>query len=531
MTERAPVHASGLLPDLVARRARDNRNDAFCYFEDDVITFGDLDAAATRLAAGLAQAGIAAGDRVGVMLPSHPDHIYTLVALARLGATHVPLNTQLKADGIKHVVENAEITTVIADRRHQETLPRRHSLLWDKDSGLAFSPSPGGAALPALSGSEGSQAKGGGGRGVRSPLDPNHVAMILYTSGTTGPQKGVMLTDRMYQTAARNAGIAADVRPGDVLFLWEPLHHVAGVQTVILCVQQGIACAMVERFSASRFWDQVRRYQATQIHYLGGVLSLLLKQPERADDATNPVRIAYGAPAPPDIWTRFERRFGVRIHECYGMTEASSFTTINLAGKVGSIGKPVDEFEVRIVDEEDRPLPPGKVGEIVQRERLPGVLMQGYVNDPDATRAAFRNGWFHSGDLGSYDADGFYYFAGRRKDTIRHRGENVSAWVVERAAGSFPHVEECAAVGVPSETGEEEIKLFVRPAAGQRIDPGELVRWCAERLARYEVPRYVEFISEFPKTPSERIRKAELSRATADCWDRDREEGRGKGEE
>jgi crotonobetaine/carnitine-CoA ligase len=350
--------------------------------------------------------------------------------------------------------------------------------------------------------------------------------MILYTSGTTGPQKGVMVTDRMYQTAARNAGIAAGVRPGDVLFLWEPLHHVAGVQTVILCLQQGVACAMVERFSASRFWDQVRRYRATQIHYLGGVLSLLLKQPERADDADNPVRIAYGAPAPPDIWTRFERRFGVTIHECYGMTEASSFTTINLAGKVGSIGKPVDEFEVRIVGDDHRPLAAGEVGEIVQRERVPGSLTKGYVNDPDATRTAFQGGWFHTGDLGWYDAEGFYYFAGRKKDSIRHRGENVSAWVVERAAASFPDVEECAAVGVPAETGEEEIKLFVRPAVGKQVNPAALIDWCAARLARYEVPRYVEFISEFPKTPSERIRKAELSRSV-ECWDREDHPGTG----
>jgi crotonobetaine/carnitine-CoA ligase len=294
---------------------------------------------------------------------------------------------------------------------------------------------------------------------------------------------------------------------------------VAGVQTVILCLQQGISCALVERFSSSRFWDQVRRYRATQIHYLGGVLGLLMKQPERPDDADNPVRIAYGAPAPPDLWPRFERRFGVQIRECYGMTEASSFTTINLWGKVGSIGKPVKEFEVEIVDDQDRPLAPGEVGEIIQHEREPGVLMRGYFNDPDGTRAALRNGWLHTGDLGYRDAEGFYYFAGRQKDTIRCRGENVSAWLVERTASEFPDVEECAVIGVPSDLGEEDIKLFVRPVAGRQVDPDALIRWCEERLAYFQVPRYVAFVEEFPKTPSERIRKADLSRSV-ECWDR-----------
>ncbi len=167
-----------------------------------------------------------------------------------------------------------------------------------------------------------------------------------------------------------------------MLFLWEPFYHIAGVQAVTLCLQRGVSCALVERFSASSFWDQVRRYGATQIHYLGGVLGLLMKQPERPDDAENPARIAWGAAASPEMWPRFERRFGVRIHECYGLTEGASFTTVNLAGKVGSIGKPVDHFEVRIVDDEDRPLPAGQTGEIVQREREPGPPDEGLLQEP-----------------------------------------------------------------------------------------------------------------------------------------------------
>ncbi len=515
-----------MLSDLAARRARDHRDDPFCLFEDQVITFGDLDAAANRLANGLAGTGIGAGDRVAVMLPSHPDHIYTLLALAKLGATHVPINVHEKASGIGHLLVHAEIGALIADGRYQAELAPALSGARSVDTVVWRGGTPASTVrrslkLEALVAAGSSQAP-------RGEPDPGSLAMVLYTSGTTGAPKGVMVTDKMYQTAAKNAGIAADVRPGDVLFLWEPLHHIAGVQTVILCLQQGVSCALVDKFSASRFWDQARRYRATQIHYLGGVLGLLLKQPERPDDAKHSVRIAYGAPAPPDFWLRFEKRFGVRIHECYGMTEASSFTTINLWGKVGSIGKPVEELEVRIVDENDRPLPPGAVGEIVLREREPGCVMTGYWNDGEGTRVALRNGWLHTGDLGSRDAEGFYYFGGRQKDTIRRRGENVSAWVVERAVSAFPDVQECAVIGVPSDLGEEEIKVFVRPVAGRKVDPQALIRWCEERLAYFQVPRYVQLVDQFPKTPSERIRKAQLSRSV-ECWDRETEHGQPRG--
>jgi crotonobetaine/carnitine-CoA ligase len=218
----------------------------------------------------------------------------------------------------------------------------------------------------------------------------------------------------------------------------------------------------------------------------------------------------------------------VQVRECYGLTEGSSFTTMNLSGKVGSVGTPVDHFEVAIVDDQDRPLGPDQVGEIVQRGKEPGLITPGYFGDPEGTRAALRGGWLHTGDLGYRDADGFHYYAGRRRDSIRSRGENVSAWEVEQVAIAFPGIAECAAIGVPSETGESDIKLFVRPVEGRPVDPRELIAWCEARLAYFQVPRYVALVSDFPRTPSQRIRKDELPRGVADCYDagRSRRPGR-----
>jgi crotonobetaine/carnitine-CoA ligase len=508
------------LRDLIERRGRDDRDVPFCFFGDEVVTFGRLDAAVNRLANGLAGLGIRSGDRVAVMLPNHPDHIDAVLALAKLGATHVPVNVHQKRMGLQYLLAHSEVRAVIADARYAETLApaAAASSLVETIVWRGGSPGRGDGHARAFE----ALARGGAPHPPALGPGPDHPVAIMYTSGTTGPPKGVMLSDTMYRAAGRTAGLVADVRPGDVLFLWEPFYHIAGVQAVTLCLERGVACALVERFSASAFWHQVRRHGATQIHYLGGVLGLLMTQPERPDDADNPVRIAWGAAASPEVWPRFERRFGVRIHECYGLTEGASFTTVNLAGKVGSIGTPVEHFEVRIVDGEDHPLPPGQVGEIVQREREPGLLMEGYFKDPEGTRAALRGGWLHTGDLGYRDAEGFYYFAGRKKDTIRRRGENVSPWEIERVASACPGVQECAAIGVPSEVGEDDIKLFVRRAEGRSLTPPDVIHWCEERLAYFQVPRYVAFVDDFPKTPSERIKKDELSRSVDGCWDRER---------
>lgn len=232
------------------------------------------------------------------------------------------------------------------------------------------------------------------------------------------------------------------------------------------------------------------------------------------------MRIAWGGGCPADIWPQFRDRFGVEIRECYGMTEASSLTTCNTSGVVGSVGRPMPWFTVRLLDGEGKPVAAGERGEIVVETRIPGAIFPGYLDNPEATAKALRNGALHTGDLGSFDVDGNLYFHGRMTDSVRCRGENVSAWEVEHVAAEHDAVEDCAMIGVAADIGEQDIKLFVKPRHGAIIDPQALSGWLGQRLAPYQNPRYIALVDEFERTASQRIMKHKLSPRLDDCWDR-----------
>jgi crotonobetaine/carnitine-CoA ligase len=216
----------------------------------------------------------------------------------------------------------------------------------------------------------------------------------------------------------------------------------------------------------------------------------------------------------------------MRVRECYGMTEASSFTTLNTEDKLGSVGKPLPYFEVRIADDDGRFLGPEQRGEIWVKEKVPGVIMTGYFDNPAATAGALKDGWLRTGDLGYTDDEGFFYFAGRKKDSLRRRGENISAWEVERVLNEHPAVAESAVIGVDNEIADQDLKAFLRLKPGERLGAAELVQWCEPRMAAFQIPRFIAFIEDFPKTPTERIRKELLPRTTQDCFDRERSRSR-----
>lgn len=499
--------------ELIAERCASDPDKIFCYFEDEQLTFKQLADRVKAAAVSLHRVGIGTGDRVGLMLDNHPDHIVLCFALAWLGAIHIPISVHLKNFGLAHQLKSADLSLIIAEARCQAELggampdaARPTPVVW---RGRPAADRPSGPSLDVV-------LDGAVGEPVPYPGDLDRWAMVSYTSGTTGGSKGVMLTERYLQFGAHNAAILADIQSDDVLYLWEPFSHLAGWMTVLMSLQHGVPTALVGRFSASRCWDEIRRFGATKFHYLGGVINILLKQRCEADDSSNPVQIAWGAAAPSANWATFEKRFGLRIREGYGLTEAGNFTFLNLDGPVGSIGKPIPEFDAWISGEDGEPLGPGAIGEIVLRPKQDNLIMRGYFRDPDATARTIRNGAVHTGDLGYRDDDGFFYFTGRMKERLRRRGENISAWELEQVINAHPKVLESAVIGVPSDLGEDDIKVFIRPGESETVSPEEIMSWCEDRLAYYQMPRYLEFIADFPRGPTQRIQKAALA-TSIDC--------------
>jgi crotonobetaine/carnitine-CoA ligase len=294
----------------------------------------------------------------------------------------------------------------------------------------------------------------------------------------------------------------------------------------------GASLILEERFSASRFWDQVRVSGATVVNFIGMMLPVLMKQPKDKSIASSRLRVCYGSPAfSPEVLGEFEKRFSTKVLIGYGLTECC-YGTIERLGhdrRPRSSGlarwHPDSRFknEVRVVNERNMPLPAGEVGEILLRN--PAVT-PGYWQDENQTKAALWGGWFHTGDLGRLDEEGYLYFQDRKKDVIRRRGENISSLEVEEVLKREPRILDCAVIGVPSELAEEEVKAFVVIRPGEQMKPEEVVQWCVERLAHFKVPRYVEFREELPRTPSLRVRKDMLRQEPAElqnnCFDREK---------
>ncbi len=500
------------LTQLIEAQAEHRRDQTFLTFEGTATSFGELQRRVRQAAGAFQRAGFAEGQRVMIMMGNRPQHVFAYMGLVALGCVVVEGSIHFKRNGIELQFEDCDPHHVIADPAHIDDILAALQALDRTDPVTTLVPvghprtrhvavdqCPPAAALPAPS-LERWQA-------------------ISYTSGTTGRPKGVVLTERFFQVGAKNAALLADVKPSDTLFLWEPFYHVAAWMSFIIALQHGVSIALVERFSASQCWNQIRKSRSTLFHYLGGAMNILLKQPRSPTDADNPIRIAWGAAAPARSWRVFAARFGVAIREGYGISEAQNFTHLNLEDRLGSIGKPVEEFDCWIADDDGKKVPPGVVGEIVVRPKVPNLTMVGYFRDPKRTSEVLRDGCVYTGDLGYVDEDGFYYYSGRKKDSFRRRGENVSAWEVERVINAHPAVEESAVVGVTSDMGEQEIRAFVQLAPRQSLEPIELIQWCERDLAYYQIPRYIDFVAEFPRGPTQRIRKSDLVVDLGASWD------------
>ena len=465
-------------------------------------TTGKIIARVDDFAAGLAARGIVKGARVACMMDTHTDYLCMVLAIARLGAVWVPIGTRLTPANLAYMFAEADVDLVIAESAKADVVAaaRHPSIPVILRDGPLVLPSE--APAP------------------RVEVQPSDLLMISFTSGTTGKPKSVPVTHAMMRFAAEAAARASHAEKGAVLYVWEPFNHIGGAQLIILPLIRDATLALAQRFTASGFWDQVRLCGATRIHHLGGILQLLLKQPPTPRDRDHGVTLAWGGGCTADVWTAFSDRFGVEMVECYGMTEASSLTTINAEGLPGYIGRALPWFDVRILASDGTECPRGTKGEIVVTPIGQGVaaLFTGYMNSATATAEALRDGRLFTGDLGEMDDEGRVKFLGRLKDTIRVRGENVSAWEVEHVVEQHEAVAGCAVIPVRAEIGEADVKLFIQLAPDRRADGQQIFDWLRARLAPHQLPRHISFVQGFERTPSQRIMKHTLDTTPSGDW-------------
>ncbi|KWX57579.1 AMP-binding protein [Mycobacterium sp. NAZ190054] len=510
------------LGSVLHRQAAARPEAEFLITDDHVWTYGQFEQWTNRIAAGLQGLGIEQGDRVLVMLPNCAEFVAVWLACAQIGAVEVPVNTAYKGMLLEHIVSDSGAkVAVIAS----EYLPR---FAPDSDAfaGLRHLIACGSAPLayaePRLhdwSVLESDQEPD------RPTVSPTDQMAILYSSGTTGRSKGIMLSHNYFWFSGVRCADHGRVTDNDRLYTCLPLFHAnAQCLTLMTGLVAGASVILDSRFSASRFWDRLRRCRATRFNYIGGMIPILLKNPPSDSDRSHHVEFALGAAAPADQFRLFEERFGVTLLESYGQTE----NCVALANpiderRVGSVGKAICGYDVALVDDHDEPVPVGEIGELVFRPRFPDIMMTGYHGMAEATLEASRNLWFHSGDLLRCDDDGYFYYVDRKKDAIRRRGENISAFEVELVVNAHPDVIESAAIAVPSEVGEDEVMIFVVRRPRSQLDELKLIEYCDSRMPYFAVPRFVEFREELPKTPTHRVEKYRLRAEgrTARTWDRE----------
>jgi crotonobetaine/carnitine-CoA ligase len=508
------MDASTTLHDLLRQRASERPDVAYVVAEGSSWTYAEADTLADRAAAALDRLGVGVGDRVGVLSGNNPLLVPLAFGTNRLGAAWVPTNTDYKGSWLRQTLDDSAAKVLVVD----PTFVSRVEQVRDRSSSEHLV-----VGLEPLFGDDLSHPE--------PEVHPGTTAAVLWTSGTTGRSKGVMQSHAAWLRAARSGAASAGTRDGDVLYCCLPLYNSASwVSCIYRALVAGVTVAIDGRFSVGEFWDRTRRFGATQAFTLGSMHMFLWQQPERSDDGDNPVRTMGAVPMPDALLDPFKRRFGIeRIQQGYGQSEVMGLISRVDDGSItwndGSVGVPLPGIEVRLLDDDDREVLSGEVGEFCVRPLEPHTIFNGYLGNPEATLAAFRNLWYHTGDLGRRDADGQFHFVDRKADLIRHKGRSVASAAVEAAVRAHPAVADVAAFGVATAelVSEAEIMVAVVLTEGSATTADDLARFVNETAPYFFVPRFIDIVDDLPRTPTGKVQKFDLrgKGITSTTWDRE----------
>ncbi|MGD0276010.1 MAG: long-chain fatty acid--CoA ligase [Syntrophales bacterium] len=495
----------GSVRELITKQGQYYANKTLIRFYDEDVTYRDMDMRSSRIAAGLHKLGVKKGDRVCILMDNSPEFYYAYFGIIKLGAIAGPVNCWWQTKEIQYLLNDSGAVALFVDTVYQGHLDKmkgqtpalKHIIKrGTQDAGLSYE---------AMLGEKGSAPE--------ETIDLEDISTIVYTSGTTGSPKGVLLTHRNILANSLQAGKLANISESDVVLCFLPLFHVNGlVITGTSPIYAGAQIILRKGFSASEFWECVARYRVSIFSGVPTIYQILLNTPgsENVDVSSLRYGVCGAAPMPVETIRQFEKMFNMIIIEGYGLTEGTAGATANpIDGvrKIGSIGIPFAESEIKLFDENDKEVSQGKVGEICIR----GVnVMKGYFNKPEETTQTLRGGWLHTGDMAYKDKDGYLFIVDRKKEMIIRGGENIYPKEIEGIMYTHPKVMEVAVVGAPDPIYGEEVMACVVPKPGQSMTVEEFREWCKENMASYKVPKYVEFRESLPKNILGKVLKKEL---------------------
>jgi crotonobetaine/carnitine-CoA ligase len=517
---------------LLQAAVMDVPDDPFLDFEGEVFSFGEVEQLSSRFAHALTELGVARGTTVASILETSIDSVLTWLGVNKAGGAWVPLNTAYRGEFLWHQLRDSDAEVVVCDAEYVDNvldivgeLPRLRVIL-QKGGDLREAPADLPVRIVSLEDHRGEQEL------VGWSVESSDLSLLVYTSGTTGPSKGCMISQNYMCSQGLQCNDAVPPEPGEAMYTCLPLFHVSALSQIIAALAVRARLAISPRFSVSRFWAEIERSGARNALLMGSIFPLLAHAEETPEmiRCRGQLRAVTGVPVTPEVRRIWKERFGVEHINSfgYGLTEGSRLALHRYRGpehlpaetSCGEIAS--DRFDVVVLDDRDQVLPDGEVGEIAFRPRLPGVMFDGYWKRPTDTLQAQRNLWMHSGDLGRIK-DGILFFVDRKKDYLRNRGENISSFEIERAFLQHPELVEVAVHEVGVGVVEDRMKVTaVRVPMSQLTEEG-LCRWAIERLPYFAVPRFVEFRDELPRTPTSKIMKFRLREEgrTPLTWDRD----------